>query len=215
MPKKETAIKHATLLAAYILVFWGFYRLLFKLPVEIEELVVKPILWLTPVIYFLKKEHSSLETIGITSKNLFPAIYLSIGLGLIFAIEGVFVNYIKYQEFDFGANVGDKLFFVSIGLSLATAISEEIVFRGFIFNRVWHALSNEWVANLATSVVWGLIHIPITLFWFDIDTNTSIIFLILTTIFGIGSAFVFARTKNVTASILLHIFWEWPIMLFR
>lgn len=43
MPKKEVAIKHATVLAAYLLIVWGFYRLFFELPEEIEELIIKPI----------------------------------------------------------------------------------------------------------------------------------------------------------------------------
>jgi len=40
-------------------------------------------------------------------------------------------------------------------------------------------------------------------------------YFLLTTLFGIGSAFVFARTRNVFSSILLHVLWEWPIILFR
>ena len=37
--KKETALKNATILAAYLLIVWGFYRFLFKLPEEIEDLL--------------------------------------------------------------------------------------------------------------------------------------------------------------------------------
>jgi membrane protease YdiL (CAAX protease family) len=30
-----------------------------------------------------------------------------------------------------------------------------------------------------------------------------------------GSAFIFSRTKNIWGSILLHVLWAWPIILFR
>ncbi|MBN1169368.1 CPBP family intramembrane metalloprotease [Candidatus Woesebacteria bacterium] len=215
MPKKEIAIKHATIISVYLLVVWGFYRFLFKLPEEIEELLIKPVLWLGPVFYFLKREKKGLNSIGVTSKNLFPAIYYALFLGVIFAIEGVLVNVVKHQTVNFSANIGDKVMLIALGLSLATAISEEITFRGFIFNRVWHALDNPLSANLITSIVWALVHVPIAVFWWKLDVAGMAGYLVLTTVFAIGSSFVFTRTKNVTSSILLHVLWEWPIILFR
>ena len=213
--KKETVLKNATMFAAYLLIVWGCYRLLFKLPDEVEELFLKPIIWLVPLVFLLKKEREGISSLGITLKNLFPAIYFSLGLGAIFALEAVVLNFAKYGSFVFAANIGEKFILSSIGLSFATAFSEEIAFRGYIFNRVWRALGNEWIANLTTSAVWGLIHVPVAIFVFKLDFPAAVVYLSLTTLFGIGSAFVFARTKNVFGSILLHVLWEWPIILFR
>lgn len=215
MPKKETALKHAISLAAYLLVVWGFYRFLFKLPEEVEELFIKPIFWLLPVVYLVRKERVGLGSLGITTRNLFPAVYFALALGAVFAIEAVAINFVKYGGLNFGANIGEKMLFTSLGLSLATAISEEISFRGFIFNRVWFALENEWLANTITSLFWALVHVPITIFVWKLSLSATLTYLFLTTIFGIGSAFVFARTRNVVSSILLHVLWEWPIILFR
>jgi membrane protease YdiL (CAAX protease family) len=215
MPNRETAIKHATILAAYLLIVWGFYRLIIKLPDTEEELIVKPLLWLVPVVYLLAKEKKGLATIGVTGKNLFPAIYLSLGLGAIFAVEGFVINYLKHGQWDFSANLGEHVFWLALTLSLVTAISEELTFRGYLFTRVRHALKSEWAANLSTSFVWALIHVPIALFWWRLDAGASFLFLILAFIFGIGSAFIFARTGNIISSILLHVMWAWPIVLFR
>lgn len=215
MPKREIAIKHSTVLAAYLLVVWGFYRMIFKFPEEVEELFIKPVVWLIPVFYLLKKEKLGLKSLGITTENLFPAIYLALGLGVIFAIEGVIVNFVKHGGVDFSANIGQKAFIFALGLSLVTAISEEITFRGYLFNRVWHALKNEWLANILTSVVWALVHLPIAIFWWKLSVTGTAGYLILITIFGFGSAFIFARTKNIISSILLHVMWAWPIILFR
>jgi len=213
--KKEPVVKHATVFAAYLLLFWGFYRLLFKLPDEVEELFLKPLIWLLPLVFILKKEGVGLSSLGITLKNLFPAIYLSLGLGAVFAIEGLLINFVKHQGFKFGANIGEPIFFASLGLSFATAVSEEISFRGYIFNRLWWVLKNEWQANIITSVIWGVIHIPVTVFVWKLNFSAALVYLFLTTVFGVGSAFIFARTKNVISSVLLHVLWEWPIILFR
>lgn len=215
LPPKETALKNATTLAAYLLIIWGFYRFLFKFPEEVEELVIKPVFWLLPVFYLVRKERASLESIGITLKNLFPAVYFALGLGAFFVIEAIIINFVKYGGLNFNANIGEKVLLISFGLSFATAISEEISFRGYLFSRVWHALGSEWLANIITSLVWALIHVPITVFVWKLSLSAALTYLFLTTLFGIGSAFVFARTRNVFSSIFLHVLWEWPIVLFR
>lgn len=215
MPKKELALKYATCLSVYLLIVWGLYRFLFKLPDEIEEIFVKPVFWLVPVFYLLSKEKSKISSLGITLKNLFPAVYFSLGLGAFFVIEAIFINFVKYKGFNFSANLGNTPFLTAIGLSFLTAIVEEITFRGYIFNRIWYALGGEWTANLVSSLAWGLVHVPITFFVWKLDIGSASVYLLLTILFGIGSAFVFARTRNVFSSILLHIFWVWPIILFR
>lgn len=215
MPKKELVLKNATILAAYLLIVWGFYRFLFKLPEEIEELFIKPVVWLLPVFYFLKKEGADLSSLGITGKNLFKSIYLALALGAFFVIEALIINYLKYGGLNFGANIGQKAIFESLGLSFATAFSEEISFRGYLFNRVWYALGDEWKANIVTSLVWATVHVPITIFVWKLTVSGAFVYLLLTALFGVGSAFVFARTKNVFSSIFLHVLWEWPIVLFR
>jgi len=220
MAKKSSSsslesLKNASLLAAFLLVVWGFYRLIFRLPEEIEELFIKPVVWLLPVFYFLRKEGKGISSLGFTLKNLFPAVYFSLGLGFIFIFESLLINYLKYGSFNFAANIGDKPFFTALFLSFATAFSEEVTFRGYLFNRVWLALKNEALANISTSLIWALIHVPVVVFVWKFNLSASILYLFLTTIFGIGSAFVFARTKNIVSSILLHVLWEWPLILFR
>lgn len=213
--KKEAILKYATIYAAYILIVWGFYRLIFKLPDEVEELFVKPVIWLLPILFILKKEKLNFKSLGFNFEKFFPVIYSIFGLGVIFVIEALIVNYMKYGIFSFGANIGTLPFTSAIGLSFATAFSEEIAFRGYLFNRVWLVTKNEVLANLSTNAVWVLIHVPVSIFVLKMAPSAALIYLGITAIFGIGAAFIFARTKNVFASILLHVLWEWPIILFR
>ncbi len=212
---KVLVLKNVISYFTFLLIAWGFYRLLFQLPEEIEELIIKPVVWLLPVIYLTWKEKGGLESLGITFNNLFPSIYLALGLGAFFVIEALIINYVKYGGLNFGANLGSLPFATSLGLSFATAVSEEISFRGYIFNRMWAGLGNEWLANIITSVVWALVHVPVALFVWNLTPGAALIYLFLTALFGVGSAFVFARTKNVFSSVFLHVLWEWPIILFR
>lgn len=215
LPARIGAIKSVTVYVTYLLIVWAFYRFLFQLPDNVEELIIKPVIWLIPLYFFIRKEGFGISSLGFTFKNLFPAIYLSLGLGAVFVIEGVLTNYLKYRSINFAANIGPAPFFVSLGLSFATAFSEETAFRGYIFNRLEYALKSEWAANFVQAIFWTAIHIPVAFFVFNLGVSGGLTYLGLTAIFGLGSAFIFARTKNVWGSILLHVLWEWPIILFR
>ncbi len=208
-------IKNVAVYSTYLLIFWAFYRFLFKLPDNVEELVIKPILWLVPIYFLIHKEGFGASSLGLTFKNLFPSIYLSIGLGAIFVLEGLVTNFLKYGHFSFGANIGSAPLMVTLGLSFATAFSEETAFRGYVFSRLNYALKNELTANLIQTVIWTAIHVPIAFFVLNLNLPAALVYLSITAIFGLGSAFVFARTNNVWGSILLHVLWEWPIILFR
>lgn len=215
--KKENLVKNVSIFFTYLLIVWGFYRVLFKLPDQIEEIVIKPVVWLVPVFGFtLFKEKESLESLGITFKNLFPAVYFSIALGALFGVVAMVLNFVKYGgTFNFGANLGQLPLFSSIGVSFATAISEEITFRGYIMGRLWRALDNEITANLITSGLWVLIHIPVTVFILKLALPAAFVYLMLTFVYSLGAGFIYARTRNVFAPIFLHVLWEWPIILFR
>lgn len=215
MLTRQKALKYSTILFAYLLVVWGLYRFVFQLPEEVEELLVKPVVWLTPVLILLYKEKSGLKSIGLTLSNIFPAIYFALSLGAVFAIEGLVINYFKYGQISFNANLGENAFGYALGISLATAISEEIAFRGYIFNRVLFSLKNELYANLLTSFGWALVNAPIAVFAWKMSITATIVYVLLAFLYGVGASFVFARSKNVLSPILLHVFWEWPIILFR
>jgi len=212
---KISIVKYVTIYSAYLLIVWCFYRFLFQLPDNTTELVVKPIIWLLPIIYILIKEKSNLTTLGISLKNIFPSIYFSIGLGSIFVAEGLLTNYLKYGHFNFGANIGPTPILPSLGLSFATAISEETAFRGYIFSRLSFVLKGEWGANIIQTILWTAIHVPIAFFVWNYTVPQGIIYLFITAVFGMGSAFIFSRTKNIFGCIFLHVLWEWPIILFR
>ncbi len=208
------SIKTPILFLVYLITIWTFYRMNFDNSDVLEELVIKPIIWLAPLfLYIFPKEKISLATIGVAFKNLFPSLYLSLALGVGFVFLGLIANIAKYQGVNFGANIGGNLL-PGVTVSFATAITEELVFRGYLLSAFIKKQGNLF-AVILTTLFWTFIHAPIAYFVWRMDAIQLTIYLILTFIYGLGASGLFLRTKNIAAPILLHVLWEWPIILFR
>jgi len=215
--KESLSSKHVFFLFSLIFVLWSFYRYLPEPPLWVSELILKPLVWLGPTFWLvLKVERKPWTSLGLTGKNFTTAIYWGLGLGLVFALEGLVTHVLKYRglslvELNFGLGSFSGL----LVISLVTAFSEELVFRGYIFNRLWEIWRKEWLANLVAAGLFALIHLPIGIFVLSYNPLVMIAYLLLVFVFGFGSAFVFARSGNLISSILLHFCWAWPIVLFR
>jgi len=204
-------------LFAFLFLVWGCYRLIFRFPEDLEELVLKPIFWLGSTFWLvLNVEKKKLSSLGFTFKNFFQTLYLGIGLGIIFALAGLITNYLKYEGFQF-SNTGRSTFSFlwSLFVSFATAVSEETVFRGYIFNRLNETLKNEKIANILAGLMFVLIHLPISIFVFQYSFLELLIYSLLVFLFSFGSAVVFTKSQNIVSSILAHVFWSWPVILFK
>jgi hypothetical protein len=216
--RQKLSLKHVFALFSFIFIVWSFYRYLPEiLPLWVEELILKPLVWLLPTFWLVKRvERQSFSSLGLTKKNLFPSIYWGVGLGLVFALEGLLTNIIKYKGLNLvSLGYSSTAFFGLFLLSLVTAFTEETVFRGYLFHRLWQIWQKEWLANIVSSFLFVLIHLPIGIFVLGYNPMVMLAYLFFVFIFAFGSAFVFGRTQNLLASILLHVFWSWPIVLFR
>ncbi len=147
----------------WVLFTWSLYRYFFKLPEWVDEFIAKPLVFVAPVLwYVLKKEKRTLESVGLTGKNFFNSVYIGLGFGMVFAIEGIAAHAIKYGSVDVNPIAAFRDYgFLLIVVSLATAFSEEVLSRGFIFNRIYEKTKNLPYAALIGSVIFVLLHIPI------------------------------------------------------
>lgn len=213
--KKLDIAKHTITLFAYLLVIWGFYRMLFQVPDPFDEALVKPVIWLIPLYFLLKRERKGWDSLGITEKNIFPAIYFSLFLGAAFAIEGVFINFAKYKGFNFNTSVTEGMFLSTFIISIITAVTEELVFRGYLFSRVWDISKKEIQSNILVSAGWALLHLPVAIFDWHLGLMPTVTYMFLIFVFGCGASFIYAKTRNILAPIILHVLWAWPILLFR
>lgn len=213
MPKP---IKYSLYYALYLIVVWTAYRLSgVSIPQELDEFVVKPLVWLLPIWYLAKKEKLKFVNLGLTRKNLIPGVYLSIILGLVFALEAIVINYAKYGQLTISQNIGSGPLYLTLLVALATAFTEELAFRGYIFGRFLNYFKNEILSNLLVSTIWVVIHIPASFAVLGYNFTESFGFWFLAFLYSIGAGFIFARTRNIYASVILFVLWETAILLFR
>jgi len=86
--------------------------------------------------------------------------------------------------------------FVLVSAAVA-AVSEEILYRGYALSRLDQLGVPPWLAVVASSLVFGLLH------WFQGFTGV-----IVTAVIGAGAAVVLLLTRNLLASMVLHFAWD-------
>ena len=216
--KPNLTVRHVFALFSFIFIIWSIYRYFPEfIPIWAEELILKPLVWLVPTFWLVTKiEKQSLKSLGITGKNFFVSVYWGLGLGVVFALEGLLTNVFKNRGLNLVASDLSSTGFLTLFLlSFVTAFSEETVFRGYIFNRLKQIWRSEWLASLVSSGLFVAIHLPVGIFTLGYTPGILLVYLFFVFIYAFGSAFVFARSQNLVSSVILHSLWSWPIILFR
>lgn len=213
----RSALKLPLILWLVVLFLWTSYRFLFHLPEEIDELLVKPIVWLGILILAVRFiEKRSLKSFGLTKEKLFQNLYLGWGLGTFFAFEGIIANAIKYRGmvfFPIGISLFDLVKIVF--LSLVTGFTEETFFRGYLFTRLSNAFNNEIIGNILSAIAFASIHLPIAIFVLQYNLLTIVSYEMILITLGLTNGFIFSRTKSVVAPTISHGLWNITVMLFR
>lgn len=201
----------------YVLVFviWTGYRAIFWLPLWLEELIIKPVVFLTPVFLCLRHESKKAQFLGLTG-NVIKSIRLGIGVGLFYGLLAFWFNYLKFGSFQlttFGLDPATLGVFLL--LSLVTAFSEETFFHGFLLQKLIVQWKDEYLSVLVVGVLFALIHLPVVIFSAEQGRVTVLIQLFLTLLVGWGNGILRLRSQSIWPSILSHVFWGTTIFLFR
>ncbi|MBL7150788.1 CPBP family intramembrane metalloprotease [Candidatus Microgenomates bacterium] len=200
-----------------IAILWGMYRYFFRFSEIVDELIFKPLIFLTPVLWFVKfKERKSWPSLGLTKTHLRKSILIGLCLGLFFCLEGILTSWFKNKELIFNPKQ------LSIGgifgagfLSLITGFSEELLSRGFLMNRFWKLFDSEFLANFLSSVLFTFSHLPIAVLVLYYTERDLFSYSLLIFILSVADGFIFGRTKNISGSIISHALWNWSVILVR
>lgn len=202
---------------AWQLLFWALYRYFFHLPEWVDEFIFKPLVFALPVLwYVLQKEKGKLITVGLTGKNFGKNLIFGVGMGLLFFLEGMGVNFATYGNLhlqQLGATAGYSLGFLAL-LSLATAFSEELLSRGFLFSRLYNQTKRLWYAIALSTAMFVAFHIPILVTSLKFQGPTLILFVATSVVLGIANSLIFFQTKSLVTPILIHFFWNMTVALF-
>ena len=185
-----------------IFIVWAFYRAYFHLPDWIDEFLIKPVVFVFPVIFVLVGEKNPLKEMGLwrSLPDFFLDIYLGVLIGLLFALEGMLANFIKYGQFSFAP-------------ILALKVSGGIV-PLFIINIFYKISNNQFWAATSSSVLFLLLHIPILFTSLHLSGISFLVYPISILLLGITNSYVFTLRKSLTLPILIHAFWNMTVALY-
>jgi membrane protease YdiL (CAAX protease family) len=187
---------------------------------DINKLMNTDFLWLTVlssliisliVVFVFRKfiDRKSFVSLGFETEGYMPdavsGLFLApviLGLGSLMLFSS---GHLKWVDIDFNATN----LFISLGIFIMVAISEEIVFRGYILNNLLTSF-NKWIALGISALLFMLAHLG----------SDSIGFLPLLNIFlaGILLGINYVYTKNLWFAMLLHFSWNFlqgPILGFK
>ncbi len=200
----------------WILLVWSLYRYFFKFPEWADEFIFKPLVFVVPVLWYVfRVEKRNLASLGITSKRLFTSLYIGFGFGLVFALEGLAANAIKYGGFKVSPIAAFQQYgFFLILVSLATAFSEELLNRGFLFKRIYEKTKNLPFASFVSTILFVLLHVPILVTALKFQGATLILFFATDFVLGLANSLLYYNTGSLIAPILVHVFWNMTVALY-
>lgn len=195
----------------YLLLIWGVFRLTVRLPLLVEELWFKPVIWGLPLlsIWYAEKKKASFF-----SGNVFKALGGGLGLGAAYMLLIFLVSVIQGGGVKFNELGAESLGFTDLlGIGLATAVVEEMVFAGYLLSRIRTLFASFWPAGMITSFLFMGIHVPIGVFIYQYTNMELASFLLLVGVVSLGHYWVMDKTKHVAGPIMSHWLWAIGVML--
>ncbi len=188
---------------------WGIFRL-FESTEFISELIAKPIIWLgfSAILFKLKLIPESvindLKSFYLTKKPFFKIVILPIIAMLLYFI---LINFRQLAVIKFElAPVAIFLLILTVVINFATAIIEEIIYRGIMY--VWLLQkTNEVISFLLVQLLFLLGHLPILLLTSD-SISSALVRSFFILLLGSIHTGIFRLNKSLYSSIISHGVWN-------
>ncbi|EKD52957.1 MAG: hypothetical protein ACD_61C00189G0002 [uncultured bacterium] len=172
----------------YILIVWGSFRYFVRLPEVIEELWFKPVIWIVPLFWW---QLSLKERVKMFGKGGVVSCLLGIGVGLMY--------FFLIRRFNI-EGLGWKTDL--LGVVLATAVTEELTFSGFVAGYLEKIQKGKWINLLIVGLMVAVIRLPILLFVYELGVGDLIGVVLFSGASGVINAWIRVETGNVAGSIL-------------
>ena len=213
MKQKSTPTQKALNVWAIVLIIWAVYRANFQtsLPIWFDEFIAKPIVFILPVYYYIKRfeKKNFFDNIGLHKGVTVNDILISLIL-LTAYITGVYLVRGAYGL----ASIPASTVFYFLLLSLATSVSEQILATGFVLHRLYDESKNIITAPFFSSVLFFFLHIPI-LFTDERIIGYVLLRVMLTDLFlSLSISFMYVARRNLLYPIIIHTLYNMSIFLF-
>lgn len=215
---KTTPTQRALNLWAVVLIIWAVYRAKVHMPEAFDEFVAKPIVFVLPVIYYISRfeKRKIFEALDINFKSLKLDILYGLAIGGVFFLSTILANMMRYGHILFfnNQNVTASSIVLVMALSIATAISEEIISRGFILKRLYEESKNIYTSSFFASILFFFLHVPMLFTNAKLSGNLLLIFMGTDLILSLTCSFIFLSRRSLTLPILIHAFYNLAIVFF-
>lgn len=219
MKEKTTPTQKALNVWAIILIAWSIYRTYFKMPVWVDEFIAKPIVFVLPVFYFIRKSDK---------KPILPSLYLDLKpkkvlndvlyglmIAAIFLGSSILAVYVKFKKINIIGHIPDSKTILSVViLAIATGITEEILSRGFVLKKLYDESKNYYSSIFLSSILFFFLHVPILFTNIKITGNLLLVFMATDLLLSVVNGFIFLERKSLIVPILIHTFYNIAVGLF-
>ncbi|MFH0979677.1 MAG: CPBP family intramembrane glutamic endopeptidase [Candidatus Roizmanbacteria bacterium] len=213
MKEKVTPTQKALNLWAIILIVWAFYRSYIKMPEWFDEFIAKPIIFVLPVFYYIKKIDKrsvfNYLNLKLKGKEIFYDLLYSLGIGLIFLVTAVSASYFRTGKLIFVGKLPNTTQFLTIlAISLATGITEEILSRGFVLRKLYEESKNVLSSTFFASLLFFFLHVPILFTNIKITGNMLLMFMATDMLLSMVNGLIFLQKRSLTIPIFIHAFYN-------
>lgn len=200
---------------AAVFVLWGIYRLVFRLPEEVEETFLKPIVFVGIAMLIEKPKNWLKYFMEVWGRGDWVK---ASGWGLLFGLGYVavygFSSFLSFGSLQLGELTGGSIMaFILIGI--LTSVWEEWLFPGYVFSHIKADVKGVWLPRLLTAAMFAAVHSPILIFWYKYAPQTVVFQLTMLFILGTGNVILKEKFKNLIAPVVSHFGWGLAIFLFR
>jgi len=194
-----------------ILIIWAFYRLKIKMPEWFDEVLAKPAIFVFPVYYFIKKIENKkfFSSLSWSFKSLKKDLLISLLIAFVFLTTILSAKWIKEGKIILiNKNFSVGFVFYIIFISLAGAISEQILSTGFVFKRLYQESKNFYQTAFFCAILFFFLHVPLR-FTIAGLVGSQLIFLMLTDIFlSLLNSYFYLTGKSLNLPIFIHAFYN-------
>lgn len=218
--RKKTPIQSMLNVWAVIIIIWALYRWYFRttLPIWFDEFIAKPAVFLIPLYYYITKveKKNFIKNVSLNKGITLKSALLSITIGLLFLITGFF----SFYKTTGSSSLPTTLHFpfpvaLLVVIAFATAITEEILSRGFVLKRLYKDSGNPYTSSLIASVLFFVMHIPI-LMTNDLILGTTLLQIMATDLMlSFAVSLLYIQTESLYVPIIIHAFYNLSLYFFH
>lgn len=192
-----------------ILAIWAVYRSTIGVssPLFFDEVILKPLLFITPVIFFIKNfEHRSIaEGLWLNKKDLLKnvklALLLSIPVLVLFLL-----SFLSSQPTSL------EVVLLLIPVAFGMSISEEILSRGFVARRIWEEKHSIVRTIIQASILHMFLRIPRIMTTPGLFGQKLILFILADLILSIALTTILIWKKSLYPVIVVRFLYTFLLM---